>query len=47
MKILKLRQSDIEIDTSEYEKTIDQIVFKLYDITEDEQKQILIKYNVK
>ena len=47
MKILKLRQSDIEIDTSEYEKTIDQIVFELYDITEDEQKQILVKYNVR
>jgi adenine-specific DNA-methyltransferase len=44
-KILSLKKQNPNADTSEYEKQIDQLVYQLYNLTEDEIKIIEGGYN--
>lgn len=46
-KIVDARNVNNEVDTSEYEKKIDEIVYKIYGINSDEIENIEVKYNVK
>lgn len=46
-KILSARNINKDIDISEYEKNIDELVYRLYDIDNEEIKNIEVKYNIK
>lgn len=39
-KILELKAKDINNDTKEFEREINELVYRLYDLTEEERKII-------
>jgi hypothetical protein len=39
-KIIKIKSSDSEADTTEFETILDKIIYQLYDLTEEEIKII-------